>query len=47
MSDLTLAELDRDGALLEPLADLAGSSRAEFLARGARRLRLAGGARRA
>ena len=35
MSDLTLAELDRDGALLEPLAELAGSSRAEFLSRAA------------
>jgi Ferritin-like domain len=35
MSDLTLAELDRDGALLEPLTDLAGSSRAEFLSRAA------------
>ena len=40
MSDLTLAELDRDGALLEPLAALQGSSRAEFLSRAA----LGGGA---
>jgi hypothetical protein len=40
MSDLTLAELDRDGALLEPLAALEGSSRAEFLSRAA----LGGGA---
>ena len=35
MSDLTLAELDRDGALLEPLAEIQGSSRAEFLSRAA------------
>ncbi len=40
MSDLTLAELDQDGALLEPLAALEGSSRAEFLSRTA----VAGGA---
>jgi hypothetical protein len=40
MSDLTLAELDRDGALLDPLAALQGSSRAEFLSRAA----LGGGA---
>ncbi len=33
MSELTLAELDQDGALLEPLAALHGSSRAEFLSR--------------
>lgn len=35
MSDLTLAELDKDGALLEPLATLQGASRAQFLSRAA------------
>jgi Ferritin-like domain len=35
MSDLTLTTLDRDGALLEPLAGLHGSTRAEFLSKAA------------
>jgi Ferritin-like domain len=35
MSDLTLTTLDRDGALLEQLADLQGSTRAEFLSKAA------------
>ena len=35
MSDLTLTTLDRDGALLEPLAELQGATRAEFLSKAA------------
>lgn len=33
MTDLTLAQLDQDGSALESLAELEGSSRAEFLSR--------------